>query len=99
MAKMDALAAEVSTTTPHLHPRAREWDTITVDEWLREHAKEGATRILVSWLFKVCSGMETSQMSFLFWLYFLRQSGGTIRAVMSGKDEIRLILDHQYNLW
>ena len=76
-AEMDELASQVSLLAPELHPNAAVWDAMTVDAWLRDHATEDATRRLVSWLFKVCSGVETSQMSMLFWLYFIRQSGGT----------------------
>ena len=87
---MDKQAAEVSTLAPHLHPEARQWDAVSVDEWLRANAREPATRSLVSWLFKVCSGMETSQMSHLFWLYFIRQSGGTrLSWIGQGRGEKR----------
>lgn len=31
---------------------------------------------MIAWIFKVCVGFEVSQLSFLYWLFFLRQSCG-----------------------
>ena len=44
-AKLDALAKELDPDAPWEHPRARELDTITFDEWLRARGRHrGGTR-------------------------------------------------------
>jgi putrescine oxidase len=43
-AKLDALAKELDPEAPWAHPRAREWDTITFDEWLRREVRDEVAR-------------------------------------------------------
>jgi hypothetical protein len=89
LAQLDAQAATVSTLTPHTHPEARPWDAQTVDAWLLSHARAPATRALITWLAKISSGLESWQMSHLFWLLYLRHAGGALFATHTHTERER----------
>ena len=38
MTRFDAMAAEIDTHRPWAHPRAAEWDSMTIAEWMRRHS-------------------------------------------------------------
>jgi putrescine oxidase len=77
-AKLDALAKELDPEAPWEHPRARELDTITFDEWLRaEVASEIARENLRSYLADGFMTKPAHEFSLLHGLWVIAGAGGT----------------------
>ncbi len=77
-AKLDALAKELDPEAPWEHPRARELDTITFDEWLRaEVADEAARENLRSYLADGFLTKPAHSFSLLQGLWAIAGAGGT----------------------
>jgi putrescine oxidase len=77
-AKLDALAKELDPEAPWTHPRARELDTITFDEWLRrEVADEVARENLRSYLADGFLTKPAHGFSLLQGLWAIAGAGGT----------------------
>ncbi|HUG64278.1 MAG TPA: FAD-dependent oxidoreductase [Gaiellaceae bacterium] len=77
-AKLDALAKAVDPEAPWEHPRARELDTITFDEWLRtEVASETARENLRSYLADGFMTKPAHAFSLLHGLWVVAGAGGT----------------------
>ena len=77
-AKLDALAKELDPEAPWAHPRAREWDTVTFDEWLRrEVADEVARENLRSYLADGFLTKPAHAFSLLQGLWAIAGAGGT----------------------
>ena len=77
-AKLDALAKELDPDAPWEHPRARELDTITFDEWLRtEVATEAARENLRSYLADGFLTKPAHSFSVLQGLWVIAGAGGT----------------------
>jgi len=76
--KLDALAKELDAEAPWEHPRARELDTITFDEWLRaEVANEAARENLRSYLADGFMTKPAHSFSLLHGLWVIAGAGGT----------------------
>lgn len=77
-AKLDALAKELDPEEPWEHPRARELDTITYDEWLRtEVGDEVARENLRSYLADGFLTKPAYSFSLLQGLWVIAGAGGT----------------------
>ncbi len=77
-AKLDALAKELDPEAPWDHPRARELDTITFDEWLRaEVTDEAARENLASYLADGFLTKPAYSFSLLQGLWVIAGAGGT----------------------
>jgi putrescine oxidase len=77
-AKLDVLAKELDPDAPWAHPRARELDTITFDEWLRtEVATEAARENLRSYLADGFLTKPAHSFSLLQGLWVIAGAGGT----------------------
>lgn len=77
-AKLDALAKELDPEAPWEHPRARELDTITFDEWLRtEVGSEAARENLRSYLADGFLTKPAHSFSLLQGLWAIAGAGGT----------------------
>lgn len=77
-AKLDALAKELDPEEPWEHPRARELDTITFDEWLRtEVGDEVARENLRSYLADGFLTKPAYSFSLLQGLWVIAGAGGT----------------------
>jgi putrescine oxidase len=76
--KLDALAKELDPEVPWEHPRARELDTITFDEWLRaEVASDAARENLRSYLADGFMTKPAHSFSLLHGLWVIAGAGGT----------------------
>ncbi|HKX47637.1 MAG TPA: FAD-dependent oxidoreductase [Gaiellaceae bacterium] len=77
-AKLDELAKALDPDAPWAHPRARELDTITFDEWLRaEVATEAARENLRSYLADGFLTKPAHSFSLLQGLWVIAGAGGT----------------------
>jgi putrescine oxidase len=77
-AKLDALAKELDPEAPWEHPRARELDTITFDEWLRAEVRDEEGREnLASYLADGFLTKPAHAFSLLQGLWAIAGAGGT----------------------
>ena len=74
--QIDTFAAEIDVAAPWAHPRAQEWDSITLGEWLRKNALNptGIENLIKCWT-QPGFGADPDQLSFLFTLWYVACSG------------------------
>ncbi|GAA1922521.1 flavin monoamine oxidase family protein [Nocardioides marmoribigeumensis] len=80
---INSYAAEIDVSAPWTHPKAREWDRMTLDEWVRRNVvvppKPGqmnsqTQKLLLAYL-QAAFGNDGLEMSFLFFLWYTACSG------------------------
>ena len=74
---IDQYAAEIAVDAPWSHPRAREWDTMTLRDFIRTTAvlnPEGVANLIECWT-EPGFGADPRQLSFLFVLWYVACSG------------------------
>jgi monoamine oxidase len=84
---LDDLAKEVPLSTPWNARRAKEWDTITVADWLKTKAKKAETRESVGLEVETALG-PAARTSLLWYLFYLHSAGGT-KALNTDAQELR----------
>ncbi len=76
LTQIDMYAAEIPVDAPWTHPRAREWDAMTLGEWIRRNAvnPEGVENLIRCWT-QPGFGADPSELSFLYTLWYVACSG------------------------
>jgi monoamine oxidase len=74
--QIDGYAAEIDVAAPWAHPRAREWDSMTLSQWIRANAVNGpgVDTLIACWT-QPGFGADPSELSFLFTLWYVACSG------------------------
>jgi monoamine oxidase len=74
--QIDGYAAEIDVAAPWAHPRAQEWDAMTLGQWIRANAINGAgvENLIACWT-QPGFGADPSELSFLFTLWYVACSG------------------------
>ena len=74
--KIDGYAAEIDVAEPWAHPQAHEWDSMTLSQWIRANAVNGAgvDNLIACWT-QPGFGADPSELSFLFTLWYVACSG------------------------
>ena len=74
-------AAQIDVSAPWTHPNAKEWDRITLDEWVRDNSakpvgedRTQTQKLLLAYL-QAAFGHDGLEMSFLFFLWYIACSG------------------------
>jgi monoamine oxidase len=76
LALLDKLVAAIPPDAPWTAPRAEEWDDLTLEEWHRENVhNDDVLRFLTSEA-RVNFAAEPWQLSFLYFLFYLRSGDG-----------------------
>jgi monoamine oxidase len=81
---LDALAKEVPLTAPWKAPRAKEWDAMTVADWLKANTKDADTRASIELEIETALG-PAARTSLLWYLFYLHSAGGT-KALQPGRS-------------
>ena len=91
--RVDAMSRSVPLDAPWSAARAREWDGVTVESWKRDHVHTNAARALVDIAVEAVFACEPSDLSCLFFLFYLRSAGGLMRLteIPNGAQETRLV--------
>jgi monoamine oxidase len=84
-AELDALSAEVPLSAPWTARRAKEFDGITVEDWLREHVTGETVRSLLRSATRNIFQSEAHQLSFLYFLFYIH-SADTLEILWGLKD-------------
>eukprot|EP00127_Corallochytrium_limacisporum_P007333 Clim_evm20s247 gene=Clim_evmTU20s247 len=69
--KSNALASEIETLDPNRHPRAAEWDRITMEEWKNSEMLSADAKALVDVLIRTLFCVEPCEISLLQWLWYV----------------------------
>ena len=76
LAQIDSFAAEIDVAAPWAHPRAREWDSMTLGQWIHQNAANpnGVENLIGCWT-QPGFGADPNELSFLFTLWYVACSG------------------------
>ena len=76
LTRIDAMAAEIAVDAPWAHPKAAEWDAMTLAEWIHRNAANGAgvENLVRSWT-QPGFGADPAELSLLFALWYVACSG------------------------
>lgn len=74
--EIDNYAAQISVEAPWTHPRAAEWDAMTLAEWIKANSVNHATitKLIECWT-QPGFGADPTELSFLFVLWYVACSG------------------------
>ncbi|GAA3534787.1 NAD(P)/FAD-dependent oxidoreductase [Nocardioides daeguensis] len=74
--RLNAFAKEVPVDAPWSHPRAAEWDAVSLGDWLRRNTvnSRGVEKLIQSWT-QPGFGADPDQISLLFVLHYIACSG------------------------
>src|SRR3954467_9674146 len=75
VALIDQLSTEVPVGAPWTASSAEEWDSQTLDTWLREHTASPQTRKVASAAFNAMFGCEAREISLLYALWYVACAG------------------------
>jgi monoamine oxidase len=76
LTRLDRMAAQTPVDAPWAHPRAAEWDSQTLGQWIRRNAVNGAgvTNLIRSWT-EPGFGADPTQLSLLYVVHYIACSG------------------------
>jgi monoamine oxidase len=91
--RLDAMARRVPLDAPALAHRASEWDSLTVACFAKRQLRHPAARAAFDTAVRVVFGAESSELSLLYFLFYLNAGGGLRRLVevTGGAQERRLV--------
>jgi monoamine oxidase len=75
VALIDQLSTQVPVAAPWEASNAEEWDSQTLDTWLREHTTSPQTRAVASAAFEALFGGEAREVSLLYALWYVACAG------------------------
>ena len=78
--RIDEMSKQVPVGAPWTADKAREWDTISVDQWLRENTVNPDVRNLILSYLQPAFGSDGLDMSLLFFLWFIATAGDETHA-------------------
>ncbi|MDI6910990.1 FAD-dependent oxidoreductase [Nocardioides sp.] len=76
LTRIDNMAAEIAVDAPWTHPRAAEWDAMTLGEWIRANAVngDGVENLIECWT-QPGFGADPNELSLLYVLWYVACSG------------------------
>ena len=76
LTQINEYAAQIPVDAPWTHPRAGEWDTMTLREWIQANAVngDGVANLIECWT-EPGFGADPSELSFLYVLWYVACSG------------------------
>jgi len=91
--EIDKMAATLDPAHPAQAARAKEWDSITLDEWTRLNVPEKDAKAIIDWFARVCLAFEPSEISFLYFLLFIRTAGSyaLLADIHGGAQQDRIV--------
>lgn len=79
----------VPLADPWTAASAKEWDEMTTEEWIQAVApKSSDTRTFLRFIVQVLLGVEPSEVSFLFFLWYIRAGHGIVHILGDAQDEL-----------
>ncbi|KAH7144676.1 amine oxidase [Fusarium sp. MPI-SDFR-AT-0072] len=75
VSKINQMAAEIDVEKPWTHPKAKEWDRLTVASWLDGFAEDGSAREILELTIRACMSAEPEEISLLSNLIYTARTG------------------------
>lgn len=93
MWRLDRMARKVSRENPAASPRAAEWDSISLQQWMDRSLHTDETRSTLRIATQMIYAAEPADLSLLFFLFYLHSGGGLRRLgeVSDGAQQNRLV--------
>jgi monoamine oxidase len=90
--RLERLARRVPLDRPALARRAGDWDALTVADWQRGALRSADARTVLDGAVRAIFAAEPAELSFLFFLFYLRSGGGLMRLaeVKNGAQQDRI---------
>jgi len=90
---IDQFANTLDPAQPYKATRAKEWDQITAQEWMNANVPEKDARAIIAWFIRVCLTFEPFEVSFLYFLLFIRAAGSysVLADIHGGAQQDRII--------
>jgi monoamine oxidase len=90
--RIESLVKEVPLDNPLRFDKAAEWDGMTVETWKRRNVKTQGAKALIDTAVRAIFAAEPAELSFLFFLHYLRLGGGLMKMseIKNGAQETRL---------
>jgi monoamine oxidase len=87
-AQLDAWAAELDTAAPWTHPMAKEWDSVTLADWMKTNANLADTKFMFDTFAKSIWAAEAREMSLFYVITYIAAAGneqnkGTVGRLIS----------------
>ena len=76
MWKLDRMCNQVPLDNPMNCPKAIAWDSYTLAGWIQQNIWQQRVKILIELIVRSAIGCEANEISFLFFLWYIRQNGG-----------------------
>lgn len=95
--RIESMVKDVPLDNPMAAGKAAEWDGMTVETWKRKNVKTQGAKALIDTAVRAIFAAEPSEISFLFFLHYLRHGGGLMRMseIKNGAQETRLSEGYQ----
>lgn len=90
--QLNKMAESIPLDAPYSAKDAQAWDNITLESWKQEHMRTPKARALLDIVAQSVFGAEAGDLSFLFFLFYLR-SAGTLEKLINiegGAQETRI---------
>jgi monoamine oxidase len=96
--QLDAWAAQTNTSTPWKHPRAKEWDDQTFEDYLTRSISHADAKLVLTTVCKAIFSAEPHELSLLYLIAYIAAAGnestvgtlGRLMAVEGGAQEQRV---------
>jgi monoamine oxidase len=91
--EIDSLARTIPLPDPWTAPKAKEYDATTLAQWLDQKGLSPADRIGLDIRTRLTFGAPAEQISFLYFLYYVRSAGGygTLESIRGGAQDSRIV--------
>lgn len=73
--KIDRMAKKLSRQDPKSCPLGYKWDSITLQNWIDSNGYSLKMKLCLEGTMRVILGVELSEVSLLYFLYYVKQSG------------------------
>lgn len=90
--RIESMVKDVPLDNPLSMDKSAEWDGMTVETWKRRNVKTQGAKALIDTAVRAIFAAEPSELSFLFFLHYLKLGGGLLKMseIKNGAQETRL---------
>jgi monoamine oxidase len=91
--KMNRLSATINPSAPWMHPKAPDWDGMTLGQWMRKQLRNRRARGLFTIAAEAIFAANPDELSFLFSLFYTRSGNNfdTLMNIRNGAQQDRFV--------
>lgn len=89
MARLNRMCSQIPLESPWSAPKAKEWDSITMDTWIRNNIKTSQARMAIHVGLETVFACQAAEISLLHFLFYCHSGGNldTLLAVTGGAQQ------------